>query len=211
MNRKGYTLVEIVIVVALMAVILIVGYRSARVLSQQAVQLSKTAANSRRGEFDRMVNVLKDRLGQAWSYSLASGSPGPTLNLIDANGTTYATYTHMVSGNVLTCTFADVTGTYTANPLTFTYAFTNSTAASDYQMQEVTSTPAPGLTVTTVNWKIPPPFYYTADYTAFRGLFLANDDTDLRNQVADASANNTGLLQHDLQTFTWNPKKQLFR
>ena len=33
----------------------------------------------------------------------------------------------------------------------------------------------------------------------------------LLNQVAEQRTNHTGLLQHDLKSYSWNPGKQAFR
>jgi hypothetical protein len=62
-----------------------------------------------------------------------------------------------------------------------------------------------------VNWQIPPPLYYDADIGAFNGIFLSDNNADFLNQVAEQRTNHTGLLQHDLKSYSWNPGKQAFR
>ncbi len=209
--RKAYTLVEILIVVTILSIIFIAGYRSIRTVSNDAVQLSRAAASSRKAEFDRLVGILNDRLGQAWSYTLAPAANGGTLNLFDANGTNYAQFT-LTSPDDLTFTYtmADITTTYTANPLTLTYVYTNQ-ETTNFLMRLVTSVPALNFTNVTVSWQIPPPLFFDADLSAFQGLFLADSQADLQSQVAQHRTNHTGLLQHDLRNYNWNPRQQALR
>ena len=212
MKNKAYTLVEILIVVALMSVIAIVGYKASRTITREAIQLSHAGSSSRKADFDRLIAVLNDRLNQAWGYTLTGITSGTQLSLIDANGSTYATLAVSSSDNqTFSYQFNDIAGVYTQNPLQITYGYTNSPAYTnaDFLIQEVPGNP------TTVNWKIPPPTYYTADYSAFIGMFLANNTAELQQQVdaqRDIQNNNTsGLLQYDLQRFTWSPIKHAFR
>ena len=79
-GRKAYTLAEILIVVTILSIIFIVGYRAMRTTSREAVQLNRVAASEQKAAFDRFVGLLNDRLGQAWSYNLVSVTNGSQLS-----------------------------------------------------------------------------------------------------------------------------------
>jgi prepilin-type N-terminal cleavage/methylation domain-containing protein len=218
-NRKAYTLVEILIVVTILSIISIVGYRAMRATSREAVQLNRVAASEQKAAFDRFVGLLNDRLGQAWSYNLASVANGSELQLLNSAGVNYALFT-LTSPDQLTFnyTLADLGTNYTANPLSITYNYTNQEALTNVLMQQVSAPPVAGFTTAaavnpgvSVNWQIPPPLYYDADIGAFSGIFLSDNTADFSNQVAEQRTNHTGLLQHDLKSYNWNPGKQAFR
>jgi prepilin-type N-terminal cleavage/methylation domain-containing protein len=219
LNKKAYTLVEILIVVTILSIIFIVGYRAMRAVSYEAVQLNRAAASTRKAEFDRFVGILNDRLGQAWSYNLVSIPNGSQLQLLNAAGVNYAQFT-LTSPDLLTFNYelADIGTNYTANPLSILYNYTNQEPSTNVLMQQVIAPPIVGFTTAvavnsgvSVNWQIPPPLYYDADIGAFTGLFLADNNTDFTNQVEEQRTNHTGLLQHDLKSYNWNPGKQAFR
>jgi prepilin-type N-terminal cleavage/methylation domain-containing protein len=206
--KKAYSLIEILIVVALMSVVLILGYRVSRAILGESVQLSQAGASQAKNQYDEFVAVVNDRLSQAWSYNIGIGTNGSTLYLLDANGLQFAELTVASPDNQqFVYQFVDTGTNYTANPLTLTYNFTDAPTYTnaDFLLQEVPGSP------TTVNWKIPPPLYYTADYPAFRGIFLANTTSNFLSQVDEQRTNYGGLLQHDIQTFTWSPLKHAFR
>lgn len=218
-NRKAYTLVEILIVVTILSIISIVGYRAMRATSREAVQLNRVAASEQKAAFDRFVGLLNDRLGQAWSYNLASVTNGSQLQLLNSAGVNYALFT-LTSPDQLTFnyTLADLGTNYTANPLSISYNYTNQEALTNVLMQQVSAPPVAGFTTAaavnpgvSVNWQIPPPLYYDADIGAFSGIFLSDNTADFSNQVAEQRTNHTGLLQHDLKSYSWNPGKQAFR
>ena len=207
-DRKAYTLAEILIVVTILSIIFIVGYRAIRATSREAVQLNRVAASEQKAAFDRFVGLLNDRLGQAWSYNLVSVTNGSQLQLLNSAGANYALFT-LTSPDQLTFnyTLADVGTNYT-----------NQEALTNVLMQQVTSPPVAGFTTAaavnpgvSVNWQIPPPLYYDADIGAFNGIFLSDNNADFLNQVAEQRTNHTGLLQHDLKSYSWNPGKQAFR
>src|SRR5665213_1506672 len=218
-NRKAYTLVEILNVLTILSIISIVGYRAMRATSREAVQLNRVAASEQKSAFDRFVGLLNDRLGQAWSYNLASVANGSQLQLLNSAGVNYALFT-LTSPDQLTFnyTLADLGTNYTANPLSITYNYTNQEALTNVLMQQVSAPPVAGFTTAaavnpgvSVNWQIPPPLYYDADIGAFNGIFLSDNTADFSNQVAEQRTNHTGLLQHDLKSYSWNPGKQAFR
>src|SRR5208282_6723379 len=105
LNKRAYTLVEILIVVTILSIIFIVGYRAMRTASYEAVQLNRAAASTRKAEFDRFVGILNDRLGQAWSYNLVSIPNGSQLQLLNAAGVNYAQFT-LTSPDLLTFNYA---------------------------------------------------------------------------------------------------------
>ena len=82
-DRKAYTLAEILIVVTILSIIFIVGYRAIRATSREAVQLNRVAASEQKAAFDRFVGLLNDRLGQAWSYNLVSVTNGSQRQAYD--------------------------------------------------------------------------------------------------------------------------------
>jgi prepilin-type N-terminal cleavage/methylation domain-containing protein len=211
-NRKtGYTLVEIMIVVILMSIIIIVGFRAMRSMSSDAVQLSRAAANSRKAQFDMFEQVLNDRLGQAWSYTLTPTNNGSTLNLFDSNGTNYAEFTLTSPDNLtFTYAFADLTTNYTANPLALTYVYTNQEPAN-FLMHLVVNNVTLNFTNTVVSWQIPPPLYFDAVSNAFIGVISPEDPNNFASELAMHQTNHTGLLQHDLRTYNWNPRAQAIR
>jgi competence protein ComGC len=218
-HKKAHTLVEILIVVTLLSIIFIVGYRAMRTTSSIAVQLNRAAASEQKAAFDRFVGILNDRLGQAWSYNLVAVTNGSQLQLLNSAGTNYAQFS-LTSPDQLTFnyTLADIGTNYTANPLSLAYNYTNQEPLTNVLMQQATSPPVAAFTAAaavnpgvSVNWQIPPPLYYDADIGAFTGLFLADNSAEFVNQVTEQRTNHTGLLQHDLKSYTWNPGKQAFR
>ncbi len=211
-NRKtGYTLVEIMIVVIIMSLIIIVGFRAMRSMSSDAVQLSRAAANSRKAEFDLFEQVLNDRLGQAWSYTLTPTNDGSSLNLFDSNGTNYAQFTLASPDNLtFNYTLADLTTTYTANPLALTYSYTNQESAN-FLMHLVVNNVTLNFTNIVVSWQIPPPLYFDADSSAFIGVISPENPNNFASELAMHRTNHSGLLQHDLRTYNWNPRAQAIR
>ncbi len=209
-KTNGFSLVEVLIVVAILSVIAVTGYRSIMYLTKEATQTSRAAASSRRAEYDRFVGVLNDRLGRAWSYtvedSISQGLNGNVLHLYDADGQRLSDLGIYTDGIIYRYQIADAGG---AAPLNLEYAFTNQNQTLDYALTFATNS-AQALDVT-VSWKIPPPLYYRAATDAFRALFISAGDSDLEQQVAEHRTNKTGLLQHDLREYTFNPRHEAFR
>lgn len=209
-TATGYSLVEVLIVVAILSVIAATGYRSLMYLTKEATQTSRAAANSRRAEYDRFVGVLNDRLGRTWSYTTESansqGLNGKVLHLYDADGQPLADFGIYTDGIIYRYQIADAVS---GAPLNLEYAFTNQNQTLDYALTFTTNA-SPDFDVT-VSWKIPPPLYYRATTEAFRGLFISADDSDLEQQVSEHRTNKTGLLQHDLREFNFNPRHEAFR
>ena len=81
LRQKGYSLVEVVIVVAILSVIAVTGYRCLMYLTKEATQTSRAVTNPRRAQYDRFVGVLNDRLGQAFASSSRSKRYGAVLFL----------------------------------------------------------------------------------------------------------------------------------
>ena len=199
------------IVVIIMSLIIIVGFRAMRSMSSDAVQLSRAAANSRKAEFDLFEQVLNDRLGQAWSYTLTPTNDGSSLNLFDSNGTNYAQFTLASPDNLtFNYTLADLTTTYTANPLALTYSYTNQESAN-FLMHLVVNNVTLNFTNFVVSWQIPPPLYFDADSSAFIGVISPENPNNFASELAMHRTNHTGLLQHDLRTYNWNPRVQAIR
>lgn len=199
------------IVVIIMSLIIIVGFRAMRSMSSDAVQLSRAAANSRKAEFDLFEQVLNDRLGQAWSYTLTPTNDGSSLNLFDSNGTNYAQFTLASPDNLtFNYTLADLTTTYTANPLALTYSYTNQESAN-FLMHLVVNNVTLNFTNIVVSWQIPPPLYFDADSSAFIGVISPENPNNFASELAMHRTNHTGLLQHDLRTYNWNPRVQAIR
>lgn len=209
-KASAFTLVEVLIVVAILSVIAVTGYRSLMYLTKEATQTSRAAANSRRADYDRFVGVLNDLLARTWSYTAESansqGLNGNVLHLYDADGQPLANFGIYTDGIVYRYEIADAVG---AAPLNLVYAFTNQNQTLDYALTLATNA-TPDLDVT-ASWKIPPPLYYRAATTAFRGLFISADDGDLEQQVSEHRTNKTGLLQHDLREYNFNPRHDGFR
>ena len=90
LRQKGYSLVEVVIVVAILSVIAVTGYRCVMYLTKEATQTSRAVTNPRRAQYDRFVGVLNDRLGQTWAFTAETASlqgiNGNQLRLYDAGG-----------------------------------------------------------------------------------------------------------------------------
>jgi len=210
-KATGFSLVEILIVVAILSVIAVTGYRSLLYLTKEATQTSRAAANSRRAEYDRFVGVLNDRLGRSWSYTAEAtsfqGLNGSVLHLYDADGQRFADFGIYTDGIIYRYEMADAGG---ATPLDLQYAFTNQNHTLDYALGFTTNAVAPDFDVT-ASWKVPPPLYYRAATAAFRGLFISADDSDLEQQVSEHRTNKTGLLQHDLREYNFNPRHDAFR
>ena len=80
LRQKGYSLVEVVIVVAILSVIAVTGYRCLMYLTKEATQTSRAITNPQRAQYDRFVGVLNDRLGQAWAFTAETASlPDPAM------------------------------------------------------------------------------------------------------------------------------------
>jgi type II secretory pathway pseudopilin PulG len=208
----AYSLVEILVVIGILSVILVLGYRSLSVFTQETAQLSRAAVSSRKAEFDRFVGVLNDRLSQAWAFttdnSTASGLNGTQLTLLDHQGTNYANFGLYTDGTIYIYRLQDIA---VASMLDLTYAFTNTESTTDYSLVLTTNGSLAGTANVTASWKIPPPFYYRASTDAFRGLFVCRDDAELESKVSEHRTNKTGLLQHDLKTYTFNPRQEAVR
>lgn len=210
-KTAAFSLVEILIVVGILSVIAVTGYRCLMYLTKEATQISRAAVNSRRAEYDRLVGVLNDRLGRSWSYTVdgssSQGLNGSILHLYDADGQRLADFGIHTDGIIYRYEIADAAG---ATPLNLQYAFTNRDATLDYALRFTTNSVAPDLDVT-ASWKVAPPLYYRAATSAFRGLFISADDSDLEQQVSEHRTNKTGLLQHDLREYNFNPRHDAFR
>lgn len=207
----AFSLVEVLIVVAILSVIAVTGHRSLMYLTKEATQTSRAAAGPRRAEYDRFVGVLNDRLGRSWSYTVEAatsrGLDGSVLRLHDADGQALGDFGIYTDGIVYRYEFAGAPGA--PAPLNLEYAFTNQNQTLDYALTSTTNA-APEFDVT-VSWKIPPPLYYRARTDAFRALFISADDADLERQVSEHRTNRSGLLQHDLREYTFNPRRDAFR
>jgi len=211
LRQRGYSLVEVVIVVAILSVIAVTGYRCLMYLTKEAIQTSRAVTNPQRAQYDRFVGVLNDRLGQAWAFTAETASlpgiNGNLLRLYNADGQEFADFGIYTDGTVYQYEIADAGGPV---PLDFTYAFTNQDSTWDYSLQLTTNATVPSLDVT-ASWKVPPPLYYRAATAAFRGLFISADDADLERQVSMHRTNKTGLLQHDFREYNFNPRHEAFR
>jgi len=211
LRQRGYSLVEVVIVVAILSVIAVTGYRCLMYLTKEAIQTSRAVTNPQRAQYDRFVGVLNDRLGQAWAFTAETASlpgiNGNVLRLYNADGQEFADFGIYTDGTVYQYEIADAGGPV---PLDFTYAFTNQDSTWDYSLQLTTNATVPSLDVT-ASWKVPPPLYYRAATAAFRGLFISADDADLERQVSMHRTNKTGLLQHDFREYNFNPRHEAFR
>ena len=211
LRQRGYSLVEVVIVVAILSVIAVTGYRCLMYLTKEATQSSRAVTNPQRAQYDRFVGVLNDRLGQAWAFSAETASlPGINGNLMrlyNADGQEFADFGIYTDGTVYHYEIADAGG---PAPLDFKYAFTNQDSTWDYSLQLTTNATVPSLDVT-ASWKVPPPLYYRAATAAFRGLFISAADADLERQVSVHRTNKTGLFQHDLREYNFNPRHEAFR
>ena len=65
LRQRGYSLVEVVIVVAILSVIAVTGYRCLMYLTKEATQTSRAVTNPQRAQYDRFVGVLNDQIGRA--------------------------------------------------------------------------------------------------------------------------------------------------
>ena len=209
-KARAFSLVEVLIVVAVLSVIAATGYRALMYLTKEATQTSRAAANPRRADYDRFVGVLNDRLARAWSYTAepanSQGLNGNLLHLHDADGQPLANFGLYTDGIIYRYEIADVGG---PAPLSLAYVFTNQNPTLDYALTLATNSATDSDV--TASWKIPPPLYYRASTAAFRGLFISADDSDLEQQVSEHRTNKTGLLQHDLREYTFNPRHDAFR
>lgn len=210
-KTAAFSLVEILIVVGILSVIAVTGYRCLMYLTKEATQTSRAAVNSRRAEYDRFVGVLNDRLGRSWSYTVddssSQGLNGSVLHLYDADGQNLADFGIYTDGIIYRYQIADAGG---GAPLNMEYAFTNRDATLDYALRFTTNSVAPDLDVT-ASWKVVPPLYYRAATGAFQGLFISADESELEQQVSEHRTNKTGLLQHDLREYNFNPRHDAFR
>ena len=209
-RTSAFSLVEVLIVIAILGVIAATGYRSVMYLTKEAAQTSRAAASSRRAEYDRFVGVLNDRLSRSWSYTaepaVSQGLNGNVLHLYDADSQALADFGIYADGIVYRYEIADSGG---VAPLRLEYAFTNQNQTLDYALTFTTNA-EPDADVT-ASWKVPPPLYFRATTDAFRALFISADDSDLEQQVSEHRTNKTGLLQHDLREYTFNPRHEAFR
>ena len=148
LRQKGYSLVEVVIVVAILSVIAVTGYRCLMYLTKEATQTSRAVTNPQRAQYERFVGVLNDRLGQTWAFTAETASlPGINGNLIrlyNADGQEFADFGIYTDGTVYQYEIADAGGTA---PLDFTYAFTNQDSTWDYSLQLTTNATVPSLDV----------------------------------------------------------------
>lgn len=210
-KANAFSLVEVLIVVAILSVIAATGYRSLMYLTKEATQTSRAAVNSRQAEYDRFVGVLNDRLGRSWSYTVdgssSQGLSGNIFHLFDADGQALVDFGIYTDGIVYRYAIADAGG---VAPLNLEYMFTNQNQTMDYALRFTTNSVVLDLDVT-VSWKVAPPLYYRAATSAFRGLFISADDSDLEQQVSEHRTNKTGLLQHDLREYNFNPRHEAFR
>lgn len=210
-KTAAFSLVEILIVVGILSVIAVTGYRCLMYLTKEATQTSRAAVNARRAEYDRLVGVLNDRLGRSWSYTAEAtsfqGLNGSVLHLYDADGQRFTDFGIYTDGIIYRYEMADAGG---SSPLDLQYAFTNQNHTLDYALGFTTNGLAPDFDVT-ASWKVPPPLYYRAATSAFRGLFISADDSELEQQVSEHRTNKTGLLQHDLREYNFNPRHDAFR
>src|ERR1035437_9711653 len=96
LRQKGYSLVEVVIVVAILSVIAVTGYRCLMYLSKEATQTSRAVSNPQRSQYDRSVGVLNDRLGQNWAFTAETASlqgiNGNLIRLYNADGQEFAEF-----------------------------------------------------------------------------------------------------------------------
>ena len=159
LRQRGYSLVEVVIVVAILSVIAVTGYRCLMYLTKEATQTSRAVTNPQRAQYDRFVGVLNDRLGQTWAFTAETASlpgiNGNLLRLYNADGQEFADFGIYTDGTVYQYQIADAGG---PAPLDFKYAFTNQDSTWDYSLQLTTNATVPSLDVT-ASWKVPPPFY----------------------------------------------------
>lgn len=207
----GFSLVEILIVVAILSVAVVTGYRSLLYLTKEATQISRAATNPRRAEYDRFVGILNDRLSRCWSYTVEAASinglNGNIMHLHDANGSNFTDFGIYTDGIIYRFALADLAGTA---PLAMQYAFTNQSPTLDYNLRLQTNFTGATPDIT-ASWQVPPPLYYRAATDAFRGLFISTDESDLERQVTEHRLNQTGLLQHDLCDYHFHPRHGAFR
>jgi prepilin-type N-terminal cleavage/methylation domain-containing protein len=167
-KTTAFSLVEVLIVVAILSVIAVTGYRSLMYLTKEATQTSRAAANSRRAEYDRYVGVLNDRLGRSWSYTADTAS----AQGLNGASRTFTTQTaklrrlwnlhgrdHLPIRNC---------GCGGAAPLNLEYMFTNQNPTLDSRWH---SRPMPRQPSTSQLREKLPPLYYRASTIAFRGCY----------------------------------------
>lgn len=209
--RSAYSLTEILVVMAILSVVLAVGYRSLSFFTKEAAQISHAAVSQRKAEYDRFIGVLNDRLAQAWTFTVSnasySGLDGQQLNLYDHQNAHFARLGIYTNDTVFIFHLEDLVAVTWAQNLL--YAFTNRSATSEYALHLHTNVADHGSV--TASWKVPPPFYPEADNEAFKSLFLHKDAADLAFQVEEHRAKSSGLFQHDLRSYSFNPKQQAFR
>jgi prepilin-type N-terminal cleavage/methylation domain-containing protein len=215
MRQKAYTLVEILIVVSILAVIFVVGYRAVRTLSISGTQIAKDSTNVQKAQYDYFIGILNDRLAQAWGYTLVNdsygGATGSLLELNDPNGNNFCNFGVYTNGTVFLYHIKDITQLGNAPLLDVTYGFTNEDTSGNFGFYTTTNHSDAITANVMANWQIPPPFYYTATLDALRPIFVYTSDADLTEQVALQRTNNTGLLEHDLRNYNWSPKQSAFR
>lgn len=213
MNRqKAYTFVELLVVVALLGIVIALGYRSMRRVTTEAVQLAQASSSERKVLFDEFVALQNDRLAQAWSYTVTpvtiSGFSGNALQLVDPGGTNIALINVCSSGSVYYFELVDQEQLGAAPLADIVYMFTNQTVTAEFNMTLATNT----WGVPIVSWAVPPPFYQSAAYSALQPLFPnALSDADLAAAVEAQRTNNTGLLQYDVRRYRWSPQQESFR
>ena len=122
-KTAAFSLVEILIVVGILSVIAVTGYRCLMYLTKEATQTSRAAVSSRRAEYDRFVGVLNDRLGRSWIYTVddssSQGLNGSVLHLYDADGQNLADFGIYTDGIIYLYQIADAGG---GAPLNMEYA-----------------------------------------------------------------------------------------
>src|ERR1035441_10227328 len=114
LRQKGYSLVEVVIVVAILSVIAVTSYRCVMYLTKEATQTSRAVTNPRRAQYDRFVGVLNGRLGQTWAFTAEKASlqgiNGNLLRLYDADGQEFAEFGMYTDGTAYQYEIADAGG-----------------------------------------------------------------------------------------------------
>ena len=213
MKRKtAYTFVELLVVIALLSIIIALGYRSMRRITTEAVQLAQASSSERKVLFDRFIALQNDRLAQAWSYTVTPvtvGSySGNALQLINSGGTNIAIINVCSSGPVYYFELVDQLQLGDAPLVDLVYMFTNRADTTEFNMTSATN----NWGVAIVSWAVPPPFYQSAAYSALQPLFpSALSDADLIAAVEAQRTNNAGLLQYDVRRYRWSPQQEAFR
>lgn len=216
-HQSGYSLVEVLIVVAILSVIMVTGYRTVSSFTTQAAQTAKAAASAQKAAFDKFIGVLNDRLSQAWTFqatdTTVNGLTGKRLDLFDYRGTNYALVNLVDDGTTFVYQITDLAGTLVpAGAMQdLTYSFVNNGNTTLFRLELQSKTDDMGNTYYVANWKIPPPFYPTASANSLRPLFVFKSEQDLDAQIADYRAKSSTMMQHDLKSYTFNPRAGALR